>query len=181
MQYELEEIKKIRKNLGLTQSQLAKRASVSQSIIAKIESQNIDPTYSKTKKIFEALSYLEKKHEIKAEDIMNKKLIYIKPDERIKDTINKMKKYNISQMPVIEDDKSIGLISESTLLNSIIQGKLTEVSEIMEESPPIISKQTSVQVISNLLRHYPMVLVSVEGKLVGLISKADLIGNLYKG
>lgn len=92
-----------------------------------------------------------------------------------------MKKYNISQMPVIEDDKSIGLISESTLLNSIIQGKLTEVSEIMEESPPIISKQTSVKVISNLLRHYPMVLVSGEGKLVGLISKADLIGNLYKG
>jgi len=35
MEYELGEIKKIRKNLGLTQSELAKRANVSQSIIAK--------------------------------------------------------------------------------------------------------------------------------------------------
>ncbi len=181
MTYELEEIKKIRKNLGLTQSQLAKRAGVSQSIIAKIESQNIDPTYSKTKKIFEALSYFEKKDEIKAEDMMNKKLVDIKPIECVKDAINKMKRYNISQMPVIDDNKAIGLISESTLLNALVQGKLTKVSEIMEESPPIVSKQTSVKVISSLLKYYPMVMVSEEGKLTGLITKADLLGKLYKG
>ena len=52
MTYELEEIKKIRKSLGLTQAELAKRADVSQSIIAKIESGSIDPTLSKAKKIF---------------------------------------------------------------------------------------------------------------------------------
>lgn len=181
MPYELEEIKKIRKSLGLTQTELAKRANVSQSIIAKIESGKIDPTLSKTKKIFEALSYFEKKHEIKANDIMNKKIISIKSDENIKDAINMMKKYNISQMPVVEDDKAIGLISESTLLDALMQGKGKNVNEIMEESPPIVSKQSSVQVISNLLKHYPMVLVSEEGKLVGLITKADLLGKLYKG
>ena len=180
MTYELEEIKKIRKSLGLTQTELAKRAGVSQSIIAKIESGSIDPTLSKAKKIFEALSYLEKKHEIKAGEIMNKNVIEIKPNECIKDAINKMKKYNISQMPVIEDNKSVGFISESTLLSALMQGKEAKVSEIMEESPPIVSKQTSVKVISNLLRHYPMIMVTEEGKLVGLITKADLLEKLYK-
>ena len=52
MPYELAEIKKIRKSLGLTQTDLAKRADVSQSLIAKIESEKIDPTFTKTKKIF---------------------------------------------------------------------------------------------------------------------------------
>ena len=59
--YELEEIKKIRKKLELTQTELADRAGVSQSLIAKIEAGRIDPTYSKTKKIFAALSDLEKR------------------------------------------------------------------------------------------------------------------------
>ncbi|MBI2647565.1 helix-turn-helix domain-containing protein, partial [Candidatus Woesearchaeota archaeon] len=65
MTYELVEVKKIRKKLELTQTQLANRAGVSQSLIAKVESGRIDPTYSKTKKIFSALSELEKKEEIK--------------------------------------------------------------------------------------------------------------------
>jgi len=37
MPYELEEIKEIRKKFGLTQNELANRAGVSQSLIAKIE------------------------------------------------------------------------------------------------------------------------------------------------
>ena len=60
MPYELSEIKKIRKNLGLTQTDLSKRANVSQSLIAKIEAGKIDPTFTKTKKIFETLNDLEK-------------------------------------------------------------------------------------------------------------------------
>ena len=75
MTYELEEVKKIRKKLGMTQTDLANRAQVSQSLIAKIESGKIDPTYTKTQKIFTALSELEKKEEAKAEQLMNTKII----------------------------------------------------------------------------------------------------------
>lgn len=181
MPYELSEIKKIRKNLGLTQTDLAKRANVSQSLIAKIESGKIDPTFTKTKKIFETLNDLENKEEIKAEEVMNKKIISVIPDNDVKESITKMKKSGISQMPVIEDHKVIGLVSESSLLDALMDKKDKKVSDIMEEAPPIISKTTSVKVISSLLRHYPMVLVSESGKLIGLITKADLLSKLYEG
>ena len=181
MTYELEEVKKIRKKLGLTQTELANRAGVSQSLIAKIESSRIDPTYTKTKKIFAALSDLEKKEEIKAEQLMAGRIISIVPNASIKEAISKMKKSQISQLPVIEDNKLVGLVSESTILDAMLNSKGKEVREIMQEAPPIVSKTTSVQVISNLLKHYPMVLVSEEGKLVGLITKSDLLGKLYGG
>ena len=180
MTYELEEIKKIRKKLGMTQTELANRANVSQSLIAKIESGRIDPTYTKTKKIFSALSELEKKEEIKAEQLMTSKIISVTPDASIKESIAKMKKFKISQLPVIDDNKSIGLVSESTILDALLKSKGAKVSDVMQESPPVVSKTTSIQVVSNLLKHYPIVLVSEEGRLIGLITKSDLLGKLYK-
>ncbi len=181
MPYELNEIKKIRKNLGLTQTELSKRANVSQSLIAKIESGKIDPTFTKTKKIFETLSDLENKEEVKAEELMNKKIISLVPGNDVKESVNKMKKFGISQMPVIDAHKVVGLVSESTLLDALMTKKHKKISDIMEEAPPIVSKTASVQIISSLLKHYPMVLVSESGRLIGLITKADLLSKLYEG
>ena len=181
MPYELAEIKKIRKSLRLTQTDLAKRANVSQSLIAKIESEKIDPTFTKTKKIFETLNDLENKEEIKADELMNKKIISVSPKDSIEDSVTKMKKFGISQMPVIENHNIIGLVSESSLLNAFMSNKSKKIMDIMEETPPMISKTASVRVVSNLLKHYPVVLVSESGKLIGLITKADLLSKLYKG
>ena len=181
MTYELEEIKKIRKKIGLTQTELANRSGVSQSLIAKIESGRIDPTYTKTQKIFAALSDLEKKEEIKAGQLMNSKLISVEPSDSIREAISKMKKSQISQLPVIDaHHKLTGLVSESTILDAMLNSKGDKVSDVMQESPPIVSKTTSIQVVSSLLKHFPMVVVSEEGKLVGLITKSDLLGRLYK-
>ncbi len=180
MTYELEEIKKIRKKLGMTQTELANRAGVSQSLIAKIESGRIDPTYSKTKKVFIALTELEKKEEIKAGQLMTSRIVSVSPAMPIKEAIAKMKKFQISQLPVMDHSKLIGLVSESTILDALLKSKATIVKEIMQEAPPIVSKTTSIQVVSNLLKHYPIVVVSEEGRLVGLITKSDLLGRLYK-
>ena len=180
MPYDLTEIKKIRKALGLTQTDLSKQANVSQSLIAKIESGKIDPTFTRTKKIFETLDLLGKKEEIKAEEVMNKRIVSVSPNEDIKDSINKMKKFNISQMPVIDDHKVIGLISESTLLEALLNQKGKKVEDIMDEAPPTVPKAASVNIITSLLKHYPMILVSDSGKLIGLITKSDLLEKLYR-
>jgi predicted transcriptional regulator len=178
---ELEEVKKIRKKLSMTQAELANRAGVSQSLIAKLESGRIDPTYTKTKKIFAALSDMEKKEEIKAGQLMNSRIVGVSSGTLIKEAIVKMKKYEISQLPVIDSNKLVGLVSESTILNALLSSKAAKVSEIMQEAPPIVSKTTSIQVVSSLLKHYPVVVVSEGGKLVGLITKSDLLGKLYSG
>lgn len=159
---------------------MANRAGVSQSLIAKIESGRIDPTYTKTQKIFAALSDLEKKEEVKAEQLMTTKIVSVSPGDLIKEAISKMKKFQISQLPVIEDHKLIGLVSESTILEAMLNSKVAHVKEVMQESPPIVSKTTSIQVVSSLLRHFPMVIVSEEGRLVGVITKSDLLGKMYK-
>ncbi|MEM3374743.1 MAG: CBS domain-containing protein [Candidatus Woesearchaeota archaeon] len=178
---ELSELKKIRKKLGITQQELAKKANVSQSLIAKIESGKIDPSYSYAKKIFETLTLLNKETELTAKDIMHRKIYSIKTTDSLKEAIDKMKKHNISQMPVIKNKKVVGYISESLILNAIMKNNPNiKISEIMESSPPIVPENTSQGVIINLLQHFPLVLVEEKGELVGIITKADLIKIIYK-
>lgn len=180
----LYEIKILRKKLGLTQSELSKYAGVSQSLIAKIESNKIDPTFTNAQKIFTALQSLSEKNNKKASALMNRNLIYLEPENSLKTAIQKMKRYSISQLPVLDNlnnKKAVGLVSESAILDAIINKKSAEtaIREIMNEAPPIIDTNASLSIVSHLLKFYPLVLVAEKGKLLGLITKADLLEKAY--
>ena len=179
---DLQEIKHLRKKLSLTQVELAKYANVSQSLIAKIESNSIDPTFTNAQKIFAALQSLSEKEEKKAVSIMNKNLIYLEPMDSLKVAIQRMKKHSISQLPVIENKKAVGLISEAAILDAIINNKSsdTAIKEIMSEAPPTIDTNASIKVISHLLKFYPLILVAEKGKLLGLITKSDMLETAYR-
>lgn len=178
---DLKEIKFLRKKLGLTQTELAQRANVSQSLVAKVESGRLDPSYENARKIFEVLNQLESKNELMAKDIMYKKIIFISHNDDLETAIKKMKRYEISQLPVLKRNKVIGYVSESTLLSKILEGngKDVMVKTIMEDAPPILPPTASKRVIVSLLKHFPLVLVSDEGKLKGIITKADLLRAIY--
>ena len=52
----IEELRKMRKNLGISQKELARISGVSQSYIARLEKGSINPTYDKVRKIFDYLN-----------------------------------------------------------------------------------------------------------------------------
>lgn len=179
MVFDITNLKKIRKQLNLTQFQLAKKANVSQSLIAKIESNRLDPTYSKVKLLENALNSLTKMHQKEAKDIMIKYIISVNPETKLTKAIELMRKHNISQLPVLKNEVIIGLVSETSILSkNLTDIKDLKSEEVMNEAPPIISKDTKIDVIKDLLKYYPIVLIKEKGKLIGLITKADLIRNL---
>ena len=178
MSHELSEIRIIRKKLGISQIELASHSGVSQSLIAKVESGSLDPSYSNAQKIFGALDSLSKHKSLKVSDVMQKKIISIGPNENMKDAVQLMKKHQISQIPVIEDNNSIGLISESSILDALMNGKSGKVKDVMVDSLPVVSKDATIDAISDLLRFYPITLVSEKGKLVGVVTKSDIISRI---
>lgn len=181
MVFDITQLKKIRKQLNLTQHQFAIKAGISQSMIAKIERNKLDPTYSKIKKIENTLELLTKHHEKQAKDIMTKNIISVTPNEKITNIIKLMNKHAISQIPIIDKKNIIGLISESSILNKNLENiKHLTAKDILEEAPPIISKKTKIEIIKQLLQYYPLLLVKEKGNLTGLITKSDLIKSLVK-
>jgi len=177
---DVKEIKKLRKQLELTQKDLAKLSGVSQSLIAKVEAEEIDPAYSKIMAIFEALEMEQKKKETKknVEDIMSKNIIFANPGDNLGKILEIMKKRAISQIPVVENEKSIGSISENMFIEWI--GKYgdgigrVKVAEVMGPGFPIVPYGADVSVSMFLLKRYKAVLVQKEG-IIGIITKADLI------
>lgn len=90
-----------------------------------------------------------------------------------------MNKNSISQVPVLENENVLGLVSESSILSKNLEDiKYLTAQDIMQEAPPIIAKDAKLQVIKQLLNYYPILLIKEKGKLIGLITKADLIKSL---
>ncbi|MCF7861297.1 CBS domain-containing protein [Candidatus Woesearchaeota archaeon] len=181
--YEISEIKELRKKLGMTQAQLAYESGVSQSLIAKIEANMIDPSFTKCKKLFAALENESNKVKVTAQEMMNKKILSVKPKDSLKSAIFKMKKYEISQMPVFFNKNVVGLISESSLVEILVNsdGKnYKNVEDVMSDPPPVVSTETPHTAISSFLKYFGLVLVNNKGKYVGLITRSDFIRNLYK-
>ncbi|MEM2937231.1 MAG: CBS domain-containing protein [Candidatus Bathyarchaeia archaeon] len=177
----LEEIAKKRRMLGLTQKQLAQLAGVSQSLIAKLESNKINPSYDKVKAIFDALENLEIRTEFHAADVLHNKIVGVQKNEPVSKAVKLMMEHGYSQLPVFNGENVVGNISEKTILEQIASGKeFMEISklsieDIMEEGFPQVGRKTPLRVVSNLLQVYPAVLVSEKGKVVGIITKADLL------
>ncbi|RMF05320.1 CBS domain-containing protein [Candidatus Woesearchaeota archaeon] len=175
------EIKLIRRQLGITQSELAKKSGVSQSLIAKIESGRLDPSFTKVKKISETLEILRNERQKKVREIMVTRIISAKPEMAISEAIKKMKKHNISQMPVIEQGVAVGLISETSILEALAENKPhRQVKDVMSDAPPLIPEEATVETATAMLAHYPLVLVSKKGKIKGLVTRSDVLQKAFR-
>ena len=169
-------LKKMREEIGMTQEQLAKIAGISQAHVAKIENERVNPRLSTVNKI---LSVLKTNKNI-CKDLMTKKLIFLKPEDSVNHAVKLMKDKDISQIPIIEEGKCVGSISEKTILGSLgsISGS-TEIKELMDEPFPMISCKDDIDVVKALLEYHQAVLVSEKGRIIGIVTKSDLL-NLLK-
>ena len=175
--FEIEEIRRRRKQLGLTQKELAELVGVSQPLIARIESGTIDPKLSLVKRIFEVLDELEGK-KITARDVMNSPVIYATPETPLKEVMEIMMEKGISQMPVLKSGRVIGSITESSIIRTILsKGKANKLKakDCMDKPFPEVSPSESVDVISKLLLENPAVLVVEDDSIIGIITKQDVM------
>jgi predicted transcriptional regulator len=179
--YEIERIGRMRKQLGLTQKELASLAGVSQSLIAKIESGKIDPAYSKVVQIMAALEGEQSKGKKTAGQIMTAGLASVSPGDPLAYAIKLMRGKDISQLPVLEAGKCVGSISENDVVELVaVHADLRKprVKDVMKESFPVVPAGSLVDLVADMLRHYSAVLVEKEGKISGIITKADLFKNI---
>ena len=179
------DIRRMRKRLGLTQTDLAQRANVSQSLIARIESGSVDPRLSTLKRILEALEESTKEQRpITAEDVMCQTIVSIGPEDLLAHAAELMRENGVSQLPVIDKGNQIGAILETSIVSEIIESPKAlnkKVKEVMLEKLPSVDPKANVEEVYDLItKGKPAVLVEQEGNILGIITKIDLISYYFK-
>ena len=175
-----EDLKKLRKASGLTQKEVAQRASLSQSLIARIEAGKIDPRLSTLKKILGAIT--TSKGEKTASKIMKTPIIFVKTTESIRRAVDLMEEKGISQLPVLDGERLVGSVQEGTVIAKILKSKNPDklfnlrVREVMEDPFPTVSPNAKVDDVLSMFAHEkPAVLVMDRGRFLGIITKIDVI------
>jgi predicted transcriptional regulator len=179
---EIINIHKIRRQLGLSQSDLSVKSGVAQPIISRIEYGIIShPSYEVVRRIFNAFqdeeSNLMGAHTPTASDLLEPNVESVKPGDLVAQAWQKMKNGNFSQLPVLDDHGAIrGSISYSSFPsdNMIYLGR-KKVEEIMEDGFPTVGMRVRMPTIASLLKTEPAVLVLDKGKIAGIITSYDLM------
>ena len=165
--------------LGLTQTDLARKAGISQSMIARIESGSVDPRVSTLTRIVAVLSQKEEPL-YRAKDVMHTPVYTIAPTDHVSRAVEIMEKNDISQIPVVDRGVPTGCISESTIVSALEEGGMhgsgsRPVRDFMEPGFPTVSLEADVRDVVHLLRENHAVLVVDGGRVAGVITKHDLI------
>ncbi len=106
-------------------------------------------------------------------------IITIDCEKSVLEAINTIKSLNISQIPVTQQGMIIGKLTESDILNSVLENpglKSGSIKEIMTASFPFIDINTSVDKISSIINKDNMaVLVEDEEGKIEIITQYDII------
>jgi len=114
-------------------------------------------------------------------------LVHTHPTETVRDAIEIMAEYGVSQMPVVTSEPPVvlgevaGSVSERDLLASLFAGTAL-LADLVEKhmSPmlPLVGEGEPVSTARDILETEDAVLVNSGGKPVGVLTRADLLGFL---
>jgi CBS domain-containing protein len=121
---------------------------------------------------------------MKVKDIMVTKVISVDKDESLKRVLDLMQKYQITKIPVLDDKRFFGLVTDNVIaykLGSIRKKSVTasrlHASSVTEKDVITVSPDDEVKtILKSVGRPGPTMLPVVEkGKLIGVVTKADLL------
>lgn len=172
---ELITMKERRKALGITQTGLARRAGgISQSMLAKIENGN-ETTYSTAKKLFDTLETLEEevanRREATAGEVMQSPVELLDWNFPLSQAVKLAEKKLISQFPVVREGMVIGGIRTLDMMGEPEDKK---VRDFIGDSFPVVNENSKINVVKELLKTHPAVIVNTKGAIDGIITAEDL-------
>ncbi len=121
---------------------------------------------------------------MKVKEIMTTKIITVDKDDSLKLVLDLMKKYEITKIPVTEEKKFFGLVTDNVIaykLGSIRKRGITasrlHASSVTEKEVQVISPEEEVKnILKSVGEPGPTMLPVVEKeKLIGVVTKADLL------
>lgn len=116
-------------------------------------------------------------------EIMQPDPITVRPESPLSHALELLIENNISGLPVVDaEDRIVGVLSEKDLLKVFYERDATNVAAVMTRDPITLEVDAPLVEALDCLMAYDFrrVLIHEEGRLVGLVSRADLMPTVLK-
>lgn len=124
---------------------------------------------------------------LKAEQFMQDAVYFYSVNATCEQVTREMTAGGFGSVPVVNDERRIvGIVTEFDLLKAIMDGKaLSEIKagDVMTQNPLTVTTETTAPELISLLedhRYIRMPVVDAEGKLVGIVSRRDVLEGYLK-
>ena len=110
-------------------------------------------------------------------------IVTVTSDDNLVTTYKRMRMFDVSQLPVMDDGKVVGLIDESDILFGIYNDKESfakKVADVMVTDLEIIPPDADIDSILPLFKQDKVAIVADDKTFYGLITQIDLINHLRK-
>ena len=107
-----------------------------------------------------------------------KTLVSVRPDDSVGGALAKMDELGLSQIPVLEEGKCVGSLRENRVLAKVVRDRELldkPVREVMETGFPTVDVDASSSEVTRRLQSSPAVLVEEYGRIVGIITRHDVL------
>ncbi len=105
-------------------------------------------------------------------------LIFVSPDETLSAALALMSKNGVTQIPVLENNLSIGSLRESHVLTKLLENRELldgKVGDIMDKSFPVLEADASLVDIKLKLQRHPAVLIEDFKRVTAIITRSDVL------
>ena len=109
-------------------------------------------------------------------------LVAVQPAQQVRQALNLMSTWGVSQIPVVDQGTVVGGLVEGPLsTKALLQPQLLDrpVREVMTDPFPVVAAATPTDRLGQLLSgEAPAVVVEKDGKLIGIVSRHDVLQQL---
>ena len=113
---------------------------------------------------------------------IDKPLVVVRTEELASHAIDRIRKYKISQIPVIDTNGFVGSLEDVDLFNAFVNNSNvadTPIKDLMRKPYPVVSLQTTVEEVAKLItKDNNAVLVDLGNGKHHIITKYDIINNI---
>ena len=108
-----------------------------------------------------------------------RKLVTTSSSDTVADAVMAMKEHGVSQLPVLDDERLVGIVTESDLLARIAEGNATlasSVAEVMFRNVTTVRGDDEARSLTTLFGDGNVgLVVDDDGRLLGILTKMDLV------
>jgi len=119
---------------------------------------------------------------VKRQNGKARELIVVRPYQTVFHALHTMQQQDISQLPVFEEENSIGTVFEDQILNLALQGKDLRklvIREVMGPALPQVPANAPVERVTHILSHdSPAVFVAMGDGKFEVLTKFDLMDTI---